>query len=254
MKSESDLPRRLRQLVGTLDANGIHSPADAHEALARAGIQRADVLPWANFKHSVYDSYGRKLVHLGSNYELMVMSWAPGDFSAIHDHGHTQWGAVLYLGAAEHAIFRLADNQLTTVGRTTMRSGDVNQVDHDLIHQMGNRGQDPFLSVHLYGCDSVRENVTGDARVFDLFEKQIQFTDGGVFFCLPENDINARQPGPTGDERTTRSHHTMMLDRIRKIQQAGESAPHLNQRGDALERLLNDLPTAAQSCRHELTG
>ena len=25
----------------------------------------------------------------------MLMSWNPGDLSAIHDHGQTQWGAVM---------------------------------------------------------------------------------------------------------------------------------------------------------------
>jgi hypothetical protein len=104
-------------------------------------------------KHPPGDSYGRKLIARGPHFELMLMSWMPGDCSAIHDHGRAEWGAVRYFGATDHIVFDLRFNLLSI--RESMRVG-----------------YDDICSV--------------DA---DLFEDRIQRTDGGVFFCLPERDI-----------------------------------------------------------------
>lgn len=244
MKSSGLLPESLRTIVETAARDGISSPAAAQRLLRDAEISLDDVLPWAEFDHNAADGYGRNAVALGEKFELMVMSWAPGDFSAIHDHGSTEWGAVLYFGEAEHAVYKVVNDELQTVHRTQMRAGDVNQVDHTLIHQMGNSSDEPFVSVHLYGCDEpVGESgsVTADARIFDLEEQTIQLTSGGVFYCLPEDQIERREPGIRADAATTIVHHEQMLDRIERMVLAGEASvshvAHANRLRAELERL-----------------
>lgn len=230
-------------MVSAVSANGISSPAAAQKLLADSDIDIEDVAAWADFDHPAADGYGRKAVALGDMFELMVMSWAPGDFSAIHDHGSTEWGAVLYLGPAEHAVYRIVDDELHTVHRSMMAHGDVNQVDHTLIHQMGNSTDRPFLSVHLYGTDQpVTDNgsVTADARIFDLFEDRVQYTSGGVFYCLPESQIARRTAGVKADRETTVVHHQQMLDRIERMQAMDESTPKLDDRANALRRELEN--------------
>ncbi|MBK8652429.1 MAG: hypothetical protein IPN20_00430 [Haliscomenobacter sp.] len=68
-------------------------PWPNEEAAARCRRPPGRITPWADFDHPDADSYGRKMAYKGPNFEIMVMSWKPGDFSSIHDHGHTQWGS-----------------------------------------------------------------------------------------------------------------------------------------------------------------
>ena len=117
--------------------------------LKDSDISEDDLLSYADFEHHPQDSYGRKMVYKGPNFEIMVMSWKDGDFSAIHDHGHTIWGAVKIFGKAEHATFRWEDERLSTLARWQVSTGDVLGVGHSLIHQMGNKEQRPFIK---YAC------------------------------------------------------------------------------------------------------
>lgn len=209
------LPKSFQRLIQLIEHQTRLSPEIAKQCLEEAQIGVQDVLPWADFGHDLSDGYGRRLVHDGGFYEIMVMSWVPGDMSAIHDHGTAQWGAVLSLGEAEHAVFERVGDRLRTRLRNAFSFGQINPVTHDLIHQMGNLDQTPFCSVHLYGSYDHQGNITGDSRIWDLFENSIQRTTGGVFFCLPENQINRREPGVAADYPTTMRHHVEMLKRVR---------------------------------------
>lgn len=210
---------KLQRLIETLQHSSYFTPVQIKEILLEINILPEELMPWADFEHSVADSYGRKLVYDGGHFEIMVMSWMPGDFSAIHDHGATQWGAVQCFGAAEHYIYRFTKGILRTLDTAHYRPGMVRAVDHSLIHQMGNSGTEPFLSLHVYGCAQPKGAITGNARIFDLLEETIQYTDGGVFFCLPDAQVNRRFSGVQGDLQTTLRHHQQMQARIRRILQ-----------------------------------
>lgn len=212
------LPASIQQLLLLVEENkGNMDPGKAKELVLQARITFEDVAPWADFSHSLMDSYGRKLIYQGDCFELMLMSWVPGDVSAIHDHGTAQWGAVKSFGEAEHAVFVQEGKILRTCSRQAFPAGSVNAVTHDLIHQMGNVEATPFCSLHLYGTYDSQPTVTGDARIFDLWEKRIQYTDGGVFFCLPESQISHRGNEVYADYPTTLRHHAEMLKRIIRL-------------------------------------
>lgn len=68
--------------------------------------------------------------------------------------------------------------------------------------------------MRLYGSYDHNGEITGNARIFDVYEDKIQFTSGGVFFCLPESDINGREAGVEADYPTYLRHHAEMLKRI----------------------------------------
>jgi len=190
-------------------------PGLAKKALEEATITPEDLQPWADFEHPDSDSYGRKLVYLGQNFELMVMSWVEGDMSAIHDHGYAQWGAVQLFGPAEHAVFKMdEENVLTTQARWRCNPGEVLAVGHNLIHQMGNIGETPYLTLHLYGSYDFEGGITNEAQLYELDEERIQFTNGGVFFGLPEDDIVRRENGIKADFPTTLRHKVELLKRL----------------------------------------
>lgn len=215
------LPDSLQALLDELERQQSCDPARAASLLCALDISADDLKPWYDFGHPARDSYGRLLVHAGANYELMVMSWSPGDYSAIHDHGEAEWGAVRYFGNADHAVFEINDKQLKLRQRMTMQVGEVCAVAHDLIHLMGNATSQPFVSLHLYGRSQPAASITGGARIFDLCERRIQRTDGGVFFCLPESDIDRREDCPAAAPTTELLHHQLMLARLQRMAAGG---------------------------------
>lgn len=214
--THADLPGNVERLVRSVEAEKGLTPSLAKSFLESSSVTPEDLLPWADFDHPDADSYGRKMVWDGGWFELMVMSWVDGDMAAIHDHGYTQWGAVKLLGPAEHAIFRQSGDRLVTAERREFDSGAVVGVSHDLIHQMGNLGKDPYLTLHLYGCYGRKSDVTADARLFELDEGVIQRTCGGVFFALPEDRIDSREPSPAADFPTKIRHKVELLKRLVK--------------------------------------
>ncbi len=239
--SPLSLSPALERLVSSLERRAPASPEEAAARIADPALGPADLAPWADFLHPATDSYGRRPVRIGERFELMVMSWAPGDYSAIHDHGATQWGAVRYFGPADHAVFCLAGGRLSLAHRSRTPVGSVASVDASLVHLMGNPTETPFLSLHLYGCDAPTHSITGGARIFDCFERRIQRTDGGVFFVLPEEQIERREPAPPAEPDVVLLHHRLMRDRVERIRRSAGFAPRLLARSLALSREIGEL-------------
>jgi L-amino acid N-acyltransferase YncA/predicted metal-dependent enzyme (double-stranded beta helix superfamily) len=234
----------LRTLISELDTRTPETPEAAAELLAWVDLDAAALEPWSDFRHPLRESYGRRLLHRGERYELMVMSWLPGDYSAIHDHGIARWGAVRYLGEAEHVRFEQTGGVLSLAQRDITPIGSVCAVHHDLVHLMGNPGSVPFLSLHLYGAPEPCANVTADARIFELFERRIQRTHGGVFYALPEEEIVRREPCPEADRPSHRLHHHLLLQRLGRILAAGEGDEALARRADEVRRAVAALGEA----------
>lgn len=215
------LPSSLQYIVQVLERERGLRPADMRRTVLEANVAQEDIAPWADYEHSPADSYGRRLIYEGQNFEIMAMSWCPGDFSGIHDHGYTEWGAVQVFGPAEHATFRIEEGQMSTLSRFQFKPGEVVGVSHALIHQMGNPTDQPFLTLHVYGRPKDIDNVTGDARVYDLENNKIQRVDGGVFFALPEREIKWMEEGPTADFPTRLRYRVELARRLQKMAEAG---------------------------------
>ena len=220
------LPDSLVFLVNRLRQSPPSHPGEIRKIVLEARVQPEELADWSDFEHPVADSYGRKLVYKRGNFEIMVMSWRPEDFSTIHDHGHTQWGAVQVFGPAEHATFRYDEEGLKTLARWQMKPGEVIGVSHHLIHQMGNPSSDKFfLSLHVYGTNESVENVTGQARLFDVESARIHRVNGGVFFALPASEYLSSEPGATADFPTYLRHMVELCRRLRKMKSAGIALP-----------------------------
>lgn len=239
VKTIEDLPKALQYIARQLESERALNPADMRKIILEANVQAADIAPWADFDHPASDSYGRKLIYQGNHYEIMAMSWMPGDFSGIHDHGYTEWGAVQVFGAAEHATFRIEEGQMTTLSRFQFETGDVVGVSHSLIHQMGNPTDRPFLTLHVYGQPESIENVTGDAKVYDLENNTIQRVDGGVFFALSEEAVKWTEPGPSADFPTQLRYQVELVRRLQQMSDSG--TPNAKDKLEAaVQRLFSD--------------
>lgn len=229
-----ELPPSLQRIVRRLDVQRSFRPEEMRQLLLEAAVTPEDLEPWVDYDHRVADGYGRTLAYGGANFEIMVMSWAPGDFSAIHDHGGAQWGAVQVFGSAEHACFRIHDGQLWTHARWRLESGEVVVVSHDLVHQMGNPSGDRFSSLHIYGTLGDTPSVTADTRVFDPDRQRILRVDGGVFFLLPPAAIKHEEPGPVCDAPTVLRDLGEQVHRLSRMQAA--DGAHAERLADAITR------------------
>lgn len=232
----NQLPPSLQQIIHTIYKTEDLSPAKVKKIVKQADVQEEDLMPWADFDHPLPDCYGRKMVYDGGFFDIMVMSWKPGDFSGLHDHGYAQWGAVKAFGEAEHAIFWVQDAEIRTLSRQVMKAGQVVGVGHQLVHQMGNSGTGQFLSLHIYGNYDREENVTADARIFDLDDEDIHRADGGAFFALPLQHIKRREVCPTPDFLTRLRHQVELMRRVQQAEKAGQ-----NESGKSLKALESDL-------------
>lgn len=179
----------IQQLIENIKTLQPFSSLGLKRILEASLVSSKELSVYSDFNHPIQDGYGRKLIYDGGYFEVMCMSWNPGDMSAIHDHGYTQWGAVKVFGTADHGVYSFKDNVIDIHKRETLLSGDVRPVSHGFIHQMGNITDTPFLSLHIYGCEDRIGGVTDEARCFDLFDQTINYVSGGVFYHLPQDTI-----------------------------------------------------------------
>ncbi len=237
---KSQLPASLKNLIAAIESEKNMTPRRARELLTNADLKSEDLSPWVDFEHPPEDSYGRQLIYNGGYFEMMVMAWLPGDYSAIHDHGYTQWGAVQIFGPADHAAFLVQDGEINTISRVQVRPGQVLAVGNQIVHQMGNNSDSKFVSFHMYGAYDRQSDITSDARVYELNEKQVQRTDGGVFFALPEDKITRREPAPYPDYLTWLRHTVELLNRLQKIKHQSHLSPELARKEKLLTGNLFD--------------
>src|SRR5690606_29910648 len=97
---------RLQELVSRLDALGSNpSLADLADALRSTQLTREDVEPYVQLNPR---SYHRALVALRDQYELLVMTWLPGQESVPHDHAGSICALQVVSGQAVERSFRVA--------------------------------------------------------------------------------------------------------------------------------------------------
>ena len=238
------LPTSLQCLIDLIQKNQEQmTPGLAQRLVVDAQVQPSDLEAWADYDHPLADSYGRKLVFEDDFFEVMVMSWEIGDVSAIHDHGYTQWGAVQVFGPAEHGLFLVEDQHLTTLARDQVVPGRVLAVGNRLVHQMANKSDERFLSLHVYGVSKGKgleaPSVTADARIWNLSEGVIEHTSGGVFFALPTEQVSDVIEGPSCDY-VSWLHDTVECLRRVRLARTQNDTPELADKEERLTHALFD--------------
>lgn len=116
-------------------------------------LQRVD-MPWAKLAEHIRYSptgYGRIRLYRDAVWEMLLLSWLPGQQTPIHDHG-SSWGATLILaGALVEERFRFNGHQgLDRFQERTAQPSEVLVETLDVIHRLSNRSKAPALSLHLY--------------------------------------------------------------------------------------------------------
>ena len=117
---------------------------------------------WLRPEHRVGDpsGYMRHVLYVdpGDQFVMTVITWLPGQASAVH--GHHVWCAY---GVAEG---ELTEERFDEKKTAVLRAGDLADRDLDctLVHRVSNRTDRAIVSLHLYGIGAARL-TTGINRV-----------------------------------------------------------------------------------------
>lgn len=197
-----NIPNSVRKIIENLKDNFSMNNSKLSEIVHNANVTEKDLLQFSDFNHNPKDSYGRCEVYKTENFGIYVMSWAKGDFTAIHSHGHSEWGAVYFLGDADHRTYFANGKELKLMSSEIIKKGSIAAVCGDLVHAMGNLSENPFLTLHIYGSNSYNGTITEDSRVYELNKNRIRTTLGPAFINISDELCKSTENDIITDEKT----------------------------------------------------
>lgn len=200
------------RIISALDNGEKITAALIKKLVEQSKVTEEDLKPYADFEHPVEDNYGRKMIYDGGKFEIMAMSWNPGHYSSIHNHGYTQWGVVQVFGNTHHFIYKNKDGELKFAKKEVLTKGAITKVVNATIHQMGNPSTGKYMTLHVYGSDEKEGEITADAKNYELEFDRINHTTGGAFFNLPEDQIYNFKPGPNPTKDVFINYAKLMMD------------------------------------------
>jgi quercetin dioxygenase-like cupin family protein len=140
-----------------------------------AGLSRSLAADRAGWEPLVrYDPTTRWYARLrtGPGYEVLLLSWLPGQSSGLHDHGSSTGVLTVLAGT-------LRERALTAHGETTraLTAGAQRAFAAGYVHQVVNDSLEPAVSLHVY------------------FPGLTEMTP---YACPPADQQVTARPGPTG--------------------------------------------------------
>jgi len=157
-------------------------------------ISEDDIVNYISCNHSPNESYGRQLIFDNGNFKILLMSWKSGDFTAIHNHGFTEWGCVYFFGEATHRLYSVIDGELKIIQKDNFHKGQIASVCGDLTHIMGNSSSENFTTLHIYGSNTRQKDVSKDAIVYlPELEKKVT-TMGSAYLNMDKKLILSEKP------------------------------------------------------------
>jgi cysteine dioxygenase len=156
------------------------------EVLKEAKFKSEDFSNFQNFNHDFAYSYGRAVVYESRNFIVYAMSWAPGDFTAIHSHGYSDWGSVVFFSDVNHRLYHADGHNILLAEKSIIPKGSIVPVKGDFVHAMGNLTDKPFLTLHIYGSNKTVSNANDYSLVYELEKKRIRTSNGAAYINISE--------------------------------------------------------------------
>jgi hypothetical protein len=178
------MPNCIQKLVIELSSHRQVDNRILNDIVSGISFIEKELEPYFFYDHAVTESYGRRLIWQDKNFKILLMSWRPGDYTAIHNHGKTEWGSVHFLGDATHRLYDFDNGQLNIAESSEFIAGQNASVCGDLIHLMGNSGSRNVATLHIYGMNIPTSEQPSKARVYLPELKKVVFTDGSAFLNM----------------------------------------------------------------------
>lgn len=206
------LPQSVKNIIHALEENKKEiENTSLLKIVKSAGITEKDFFSYAKFDHCKTESYGRNTLYQGKNFGIYIMSWAPGDFTGIHSHGHSEWGVVHFLGDADHRTYNVNGNKVELKSSEIIKKGTSAPVCGDLVHAMGNLSDKSFLTLHIYGSNSYSGVITEDSKLYEIEKDRIRTTLDPAFINISDELCKNEEQGIDTDQET-RNDYSLLIE------------------------------------------
>ncbi|MEI7597179.1 MAG: cysteine dioxygenase family protein [Bacteroidota bacterium] len=216
MQNDCLLPKSINNIICQLENKNDVNSEFLINLIKQEDITIQDLFPFSKFNHPMIESYGRTKVYESARFSIFVMSWAPTDFTAIHSHGHSEWGAVLFLNNVNHRLYDYKENTLTLVQKGIVEKGSIVPVNGSLVHAMGNLTDQPFITLHIYGTNNSDGLTIQDSVVYELENKRRTTTNGAAYISLCTSHSKKIEDGIKTDEESLIDYLKIILPYYKK--------------------------------------
>jgi uncharacterized NAD(P)/FAD-binding protein YdhS/predicted metal-dependent enzyme (double-stranded beta helix superfamily) len=142
------LQGRLGELVTRLDTLRDHSLTKLADALSGVKLTAADV---TDYVRESPRNYNRSLVMRRDGYELLILTWKPGQGSVPHDHAGSISAMQVLQGEAVEGSWRIGpDGYVTQEFETPVRCGEMTAWQDAGVHTVRNSSKTTLVTVHVY--------------------------------------------------------------------------------------------------------
>ena len=179
-----NLPSCIKKIALELNNLGNIDNNIVAEIVSDAKLSEKELSQYISFDHPNNESYGRKLILDSGEFQIFLMSWRAGDFTAIHNHGYTEWGCVYFFGEATHRLYKIVDDELNVVQKDNFHGGQIAAVSDDLTHMMGNENAKDYTTLHIYGSNVINSIVSENTKVYLLEFQKVVRTMGSAYLNM----------------------------------------------------------------------
>lgn len=188
-----ELPSCIRKIIRELNRIPVFDNETLNNLVLHTGISEKEFEAFRRFDHAEDLSYGRQELYCNDRFKILLMSWRQNDFTAIHNHGATEWGCVFFMGSATHRIYEMENNKLTLKRKDVFQAGQTADVCGNFIHIMGNSGAENFITLHIYGSDSDVPDNESMAEIYAPELNKLFYTHGEAYLNISNELIKGEQ-------------------------------------------------------------
>ncbi|KKM24840.1 hypothetical protein LCGC14_1601070 [marine sediment metagenome] len=189
-----NLPSCIKKIALELNNLGNIDNNIVAEIVSDAKLSEKELSQYISFDHPNNESYGRKLILDSGEFQIFLMSWRAGDFTAIHNHGYTEWGCVYFFGEATHRLYKIVDDELNVVQKDNFHGGQIAAVSDDLTHMMGNENAKDYTTLHIYGSNVINSIVSENTKVYLLEFQKVVRTMGSAYLNMDRSLVLSEKP------------------------------------------------------------
>lgn len=177
-------PPSIKKLIQSIQQKPPLSAILLKGLLEEANVCQDELHTYNEYCHPKEFSYGRNCIWEDDSFKMYVLSWNPGDFTAIHSHTNIDFGVVAFYGKAEHRTYDLANNHIRLIKNETIeKNSSVIINNSEFCHSMGNISEPSFLTLHIYGCFD--ESELRKTKIVHIERNMITITDRAAFLNSP---------------------------------------------------------------------
>jgi predicted metal-dependent enzyme (double-stranded beta helix superfamily) len=117
------------------------------------GIARefaADRSRWSHRLRYQHDQRWSGLLEMTDDHEVWLLSWLPGQRTALHDHGGATGAFTVVFGALTERVVGTAEGSSTVEVLHPLAAGQSRAFGPNYVHHVSNEGPDPAVSIHVY--------------------------------------------------------------------------------------------------------